>query len=53
MKQFTDLGGVIVNRKIGSLTELSDFDVVVNCSGSGARQLVGDEELQVLRGQVE
>ena len=52
MKQFTDLGGVIVNRKIDSLKELSDFDVIVNCSGSGARQLVGDRELQPLRGQV-
>lgn len=52
MKQFTDLGGVIVNRKIDSLKELSDFDVIVNCSGSGARRLVGDRELQPLRGQV-
>ena len=52
MKQFSDLGGEIVNRKVESLSELSGFDVVVNCAGLGARDLVGDRELHPLRGQV-
>ena len=31
---------------------VEDFDVVVNCSGLGARQLVGDSNVFPIRGQV-
>ena len=52
IKEFSDLGGQFITQKVNSLKELKDFDVVVNCSGSGARDLVKDKALQPLRGQV-
>lgn len=52
MEEFISVGGAIEIRKVGSLAELSDFDVIVNCTGAGARHLVGDEEVKPLRGQV-
>ena len=42
----------MVARKIYDLKELSGFDVIVNCTGLGANQLVGDNAVQPLRGQV-
>ncbi|XP_038032597.2 D-aspartate oxidase [Anas platyrhynchos] len=39
--------------KVADLWELrSEYDVVVNCTGVGAQQLVGDRELLPTRGQV-
>jgi len=29
-----------------------DYDVIVNCSGIGARHLVNDHELQPVKGQI-
>jgi len=52
MQQFTVMGGEIVRRKVESLSDLLGFDVIVNCAGCGARNLVGDKELHPLRGQV-
>lgn len=52
MRQFTDKGGVVVRRKIASLQGLlSEFDIVVNCSGLGARELTQDTSLQPAWGQ--
>ena len=52
MRQFTDKGGTVVRRKVASLQELfSEFDVVVNCSGLGARELAQDGSLQPAWGQ--
>ena len=52
MKQLEAGGGEFVRKKIKDLEELSGFDVIVNCSGLGANQLVGDQTVQPLRGQV-
>ncbi|XP_064625560.1 D-aspartate oxidase-like [Lineus longissimus] len=42
-----------ITRKINSLVELAkDYDVIVNCTGLGAAQLVGDSRVQPGRGQV-
>ncbi len=47
------LGGEFVQRHVWSLEELGDgADVVVNCAGLGARELVGDSELYPVRGQI-
>ena len=52
MRQFTDKGGVVVRKKVVSLPELfSEFDIVVNCSGLGARELTQDSSLQPAWGQ--
>lgn len=40
-------------RKVNSLQELSNaYDVIVNCSGLGSKQLAGDDEVHPVRGQV-
>ena len=52
MKELESGGGEFVRMKIKDLEELSGFDVIVNCSGLGANQLVGDQTVQPLRGQV-
>ncbi|XP_029451128.1 D-aspartate oxidase [Rhinatrema bivittatum] len=46
-------GGQLQARKIEDLWELcGQYDVIVNCSGLGARVLVGDLKLYPVRGQV-
>ncbi|MDT7691666.1 MAG: D-amino-acid oxidase [Pseudonocardiales bacterium] len=44
-------GGRLEDRRVGSLAEL-DAPVVVNCSGLGARELVGDLSVVPVRGQI-
>ena len=52
MRRFTDKGGVVVRRRVNSLQELfADFDIVVNCSGIGARELTQDTSLRPAWGQ--
>lgn len=46
-------GVPILTRRIGDLWELHpSFDIVINCSGLGSRQLAGDSKLLPVRGQV-
>ena len=54
MAQFTGAGGRLVRGRLSSLTsdDLPTCDVLVNCSGLGARDLAGDQTMQPLRGQV-
>jgi D-amino-acid oxidase len=44
-------GAAVEIRRIRTLAEVS-APVVVNCAGVGARELVGDAELQAVRGQI-
>src|SRR5439155_22472917 len=51
--RFTDLGGRSVEITLTDLTAPYEVaDVVVNCSGLGARVLVRDDALTAVRGQV-
>lgn len=51
--RFEGFGGTIERRAVGSLEEaLDEADVVVNCSGLGARDLCGDDAVYPVRGQV-
>uniref|UniRef100_A0A8C0DFW8 D-aspartate oxidase n=1 Tax=Balaenoptera musculus TaxID=9771 RepID=A0A8C0DFW8_BALMU len=46
-------GGLILTRRVEDLWELHpSFDIVVNCSGLGSRQLAGDPKIFPVRGQV-
>lgn len=46
-------GGRVVRRRVASLDEAAgSAEVVVNCAGLGARELVGDDRLVPIRGQV-
>ena len=52
MGRFTNMGGAVLPKKVSSLQELfSDFDIVVNCSGLGARELTHDTSLRPAWGQ--
>lgn len=47
------LGARTVRRRVDSLQELAgSTDVVVNCSGLAAREIVGDQSVHPVRGQV-
>ncbi|XP_019727797.1 D-aspartate oxidase [Hippocampus comes] len=51
--RFTKAGGKVEQKKVSSLEELSsDYHVIVNCSGLGSKELVGDCGLVPVRGQV-
>lgn len=53
MKKFQSNGGIVQKRKISSLDELSPYyNVVVNCTGIGSYDLLGDHNLRPVRGQV-
>ena len=53
LKRFKSLGGQLRQKKVEDLTDLfNTADIVVNCSGLGARKLCQDESLYPIRGQV-
>ncbi|XP_067015431.2 D-aspartate oxidase [Anabrus simplex] len=54
LKEFKTNGGVLLKKRVTSLPDVAadGYDVVVNCSGLGARELVGDVSIQPIRGQV-
>uniref|UniRef100_A0A8C7WVQ0 D-aspartate oxidase n=2 Tax=Oryzias sinensis TaxID=183150 RepID=A0A8C7WVQ0_9TELE len=52
-RRFRGAGGRVQRRQVGSLQELGgDFDLLVNCSGLGSRALLGDLQVEPVRGQV-
>lgn len=42
----------IRRERVSRLSGLSEFDVVVNCTGLGARELVEDDQMYAIRGHV-
>jgi D-amino-acid oxidase len=46
------LGGEFVQRRLRSLDEVDGADVVVNCTGLGARELVDDPAVYPVRGRI-
>jgi len=53
LDMFTEQGGKIIQRRVRNLASLaSDYDIVINCSGLGARELCGDKSVLPMRGQV-
>ncbi|XP_064364947.1 D-aspartate oxidase isoform X2 [Dromaius novaehollandiae] len=52
-KRLKAKGVQMYTRKVANLWELhSEYNIVVNCTGIGAHQLVGDQQLFPVRGQV-
>jgi glycine/D-amino acid oxidase-like deaminating enzyme len=54
MQKFKMNGGKVLHQKVESLQQLcgQHYDVVINCTGVQARNLVGDKSVQPVRGQV-
>lgn len=54
MEKFIALGGKMERRNIKMLYQLAEegYDLIINCSGLGARELVADETMMPIRGQV-
>ncbi|XP_071506253.1 D-aspartate oxidase-like [Diadema antillarum] len=53
LNRFRTKGGQLVERRLGSLAELAgEYDVVVNCSGIGAKMLANDKHVRPVRGQI-
>lgn len=51
--RFKNQGGLMVQRKVSSLKELTrEYDIVINCTGLGARKLIGDMTIYPVRGQI-
>ncbi|MFI1395603.1 NAD(P)/FAD-dependent oxidoreductase [Streptomyces sp. NPDC020681] len=52
-RRFEAAGGVVERRTVGSFAEAAaQAPVVVNCTGLGSRELVPDDRLQPVRGQL-
>jgi D-amino-acid oxidase len=53
MRKIKAAGGRFVHATVDKLESLqANFDIVVNCSGLRARELVGDDKVHAYRGQV-
>ncbi|KAH8392094.1 hypothetical protein KR215_000550 [Drosophila sulfurigaster] len=55
MKRFVRRGGIVQQQRITNLEGFikdSSYDVIVNCTGLGSRQLLNDEQMYSVRGQV-
>lgn len=55
MKRFEKHGAKIVQQKIESLQKFSEdneYEVVINCTGLGSQQAIGDATMYPVRGQV-
>lgn len=53
LQQFQTGGGTIEQRTISSLEEVQERGrVLINCTGLAARELVGDDQLYPIRGQI-
>ena len=52
MEQFKANGGRVIQKKLNSLQQIdADYDIIVNCTGLGSKELVNDELLKPVRGQ--
>jgi glycine/D-amino acid oxidase-like deaminating enzyme len=52
-QRFETLGGRCIQRKVENLSELyGEYDIVVNCTGVGAKELVNDAEVHSIKGQL-
>ncbi|MDA0243878.1 MAG: FAD-dependent oxidoreductase [Chloroflexi bacterium] len=52
LSRYRALGGTITQRPLANLAEVQQGQPIVNCAGLGARELVGDEALFPIRGQI-
>lgn len=53
-KRFEQAGGRFIRRKVFKIDEFAheNYDLIINCTGLGARNLVNDNQVKPIRGQV-
>lgn len=51
-RQFEANGGKVKRGTVENFHQLADYDIVMNCTGLGARKLCNDHKLVPLRGQL-
>ncbi|XP_063696881.1 D-aspartate oxidase [Culicoides brevitarsis] len=53
-KRFEKAGGRFIRRKVFQIDELANenYDLIVNCTGLGAKSLLNDSQVKPIRGQV-
>lgn len=51
-RRFQQAGGIVHRRKVNCLYELNDYDLIINCTGLGACDLITDANVVPVRGQV-
>lgn len=53
VEMFKNLGGKIVQRTVHNIQEaLDEYEIVVNCTGLGSRELFNDNSIYPVRGQI-
>jgi len=54
LNRFENLGGIVQKATVTSFDDdiLNGFDLVINCTGFGAKRLCSDDNLVPIRGQV-
>lgn len=53
MEEFFDSDGILVQKSVDNFDScFTDFDLVVNCTGLGSKELCNDDRLVPVRGQV-
>lgn len=53
LEMFRNLGGTIVQKEVTDIQEpLKQYDVIINCTGLGSRELFHDENVYPVRGQM-
>lgn len=52
MDKFRQLGGRVLQRKVTNLSELHNYNVIINCTGLGSYSLVPDTTMYPIRGDI-
>ena len=53
MEKFRAKNGIMVPKLLENIEELAyDFDIVINCTGLGAKRLMSDELMHPIRGHI-
>jgi shikimate 5-dehydrogenase len=53
LQQFLANKGIVIAKRLESLDEIAfDYDVIINCTGLGSKQLIGDQLVHPIRGHI-
>lgn len=53
MRRFKSAGGKVFEKRVSNFDEMSrEYDVIINCTGLGAKALTNDQLVTPIRGQV-